>query len=345
MQSMQEKTKTVEISVLMAVYNGEAFLREAIDSILQQSFTDFEFIIINDGSIDKTDEILQTYNDPRIVNIDIGFNVGLIESLNRGIQHAQGKYIARMDADDIALKDRFKFQIEAFQNNPKAIVVGTDYYSFSKEGKKRNTTHNDSDYLKSLLLFGPCFCHPSTMIRNVFKSKHIEYDRHYLHVEDFQLWTELSALGDFVNINKPLLIYRYHVNQISNLKRMEQMRKCAEIRQHYLGGLGFQFTEEQIKTHNFIGDNYFIKHKSELDDIQDWLLNLIHQNQTLTAFNDKAFNRIIGKMWWDSCGYSNLGLFAFRTFFRSEISLVYKFNLAQKLTLLIKCLLRMFKEG
>ena len=340
---MQDKTKTVEISVLMAVYNGEAFLREAIDSILQQTYTDFEFIIINDGSIDKTDEIIQSYTDPRIVKIDIGFNVGLIESLNRGLQHAQGKYIARMDADDIALKDRFKLQIAAFQNNPNAVVVGTDYYSFSKEGKKRNVTFNDSDYLKSLLLFGPCFCHPTTMIKNVFKEKNIEYDRHYLHVEDFQLWTELSALGDFVNINKPLFMYRYHVNQISNLKRMEQMRKCAEIRHHYLSGLGFQCNEEQLKTHHFIGDNYFIKHKSELDDIQDWLMTIINQNKSLKVFSESAFHRSIGKMWMDSCGYTNLGLFAFRTYFRSNIAVLHKPNIAQKITLLAKCILRMFK--
>ena len=338
------KTKSVEISVLMAVYNGEAFLREAIDSILQQSFTDFEFIIINDGSTDSTEDIIQSYKDPRIVRVDIGFNVGLIESLNRGLEHVQGKYIARMDADDIALKDRFAYQIEAFRKNPNAVVVGSDYYSFTDGSKKRNSTKNDSDYLKSLLLFAPGFCHPSTMIKNVFKEKNLEYDRHYLHVEDFKLWTDLAPLGDFININRPLLMYRYHVNQISNLKRMDQLGKCAEIRAAYIHSLGFTANEEQLKVHNFIGDNYFINHKSELQEIEEWLADLITQNDTLKRFNPLSFNACIGKMWLDSCGYSNLGLFAFRAYFRSEISSKMTIGFSQALVLFAKCLIRRFRN-
>ena len=328
----------------MAVFNGEKFLREAIDSILNQSFQDFEFIIINDGSTDTTDEIIQSYKDDRIVRIDIGFNVGLIESLNRGLQHVQGKYIARMDADDIAMKDRLKYQVEAFQKNPNAVVVGTDYYSFDEHSKKRNGTKNDSDYLKALLLFAPGFCHPTTMIKNIFEEKNVIYDRHYLHVEDFKLWTDLSAFGDFVNINRPLLMYRYHVNQISNLKRMEQLRKCAEIRHEFLTKLGFTADEHELKTHHFIGDNYFIKHKSELADIEAWLSKLIQQNEQLKAFKPTSFNACIGKMWLDSCGYSNLGLFAFRAYFRSTIAQKNAVGFTQKLILFGKCMIRQFRD-
>lgn len=334
----------VEISVVMSVYNGEAYLSEAIDSILQQSFTDFEFIILNDGSTDDTEKIILSYKDNRIVYIDIGFNVGLVESLNRGLQYSKGKYIARMDADDIAMKDRFKYQVEAFTKNPNAVVVGTDYYAFNEKGTKRNRNINDSDYLKTLLLFGPSFCHPSTMIKNIFKAKKIQYDRNYVHVEDYELWTDLVSYGEFVNVNVPLLKYRSHDNQISHVKRMEQLRKCADIRKHYLNHLGFKYTEEQFKTHNFISDNYFIDSKQELMAIQAWLFHLIKQNHLLNVYNKRSFNKCINKMWLDSCGNSNLGLYAFKAYFQSKISKLFQVGFGSHSKLLVKCIIRYFKK-
>jgi glycosyltransferase involved in cell wall biosynthesis len=334
----------VEISVVMSVYNGGAYLAKAIDSILQQSFADFEFIILNDGSTDDTEKIILSYKDNRIVYIDIGFNVGLVESLNRGLQYSKGNYIARMDADDIAMKHRFKYQVEAFRKNPNTVAVGTDYYAFNDQGTKRNRNINDSDYLKTLLLFGPSFCHPTTMIKNIFKAKKLQYDRKYVHVEDYELWTDLVSFGDFANINMPLLKYRSHDNQISHVKRMEQLRKCADIRKQYLNHLGFKFTEEQFKTHNFISDNYFIDSKQELAAIEAWLFYLIKQNHLLNVYNKQSFNKCINKMWLDSCGNSNLGLYAFKAYFQSKISKLFQVGFGSHYKLLLKCIIRYFKK-
>ena len=328
----------------MSVYNGEEFLAEAIESIIQQSFTDFEFIIVNDGSKDGTEKIIESFKDPRIVNIDLPTNVGLIASLNRGLQYAHGKYIARMDADDVAVMDRLKLQVEAFDKNANAIIVGTDYYSFTKRNKTLVSNINDSEYLKALLLFGPSYCHPTVMIKNIFKAKGINYNRDYLHVEDYRLWTELAQLGDFVNINKPLLFYRSHSNQISNIKRMEQLRKCASIRSEYLHTLKINFTEKQFVTHNFLSDNYFIRNKVELNDIEEWLCYLVEKNNENKSIATVSFNRCIQKMWKDSCGNTKFGLFAFRSYYKSSLSKIYPTNLSDQFILLGKCIIRSFKK-
>src|SRR4051812_30773328 len=128
--------KNPKISVVMPVLNGEKYLREATESILNQTFKDFEFIIINDGSTDRTEEIIQSFADPRIVYIKNEKNVGLSRVFNQGIRAAQGTYIARMDADDISLLHRFEKELEYLENNPKIDIVGSAMMIIDAEGKK-----------------------------------------------------------------------------------------------------------------------------------------------------------------------------------------------------------------
>ena len=123
------------VSVVMPAYNAEKYIGEAIDSILNQTFTDFEFIIIDDGSSDRTADIVKSYSDPRIRLLANERNSGIVASLNRGIQKATGKYIARMDADDYSRLDRIKKQVDFLDNHPEVIALGTSFstfYSFSK---------------------------------------------------------------------------------------------------------------------------------------------------------------------------------------------------------------------
>lgn len=116
------------VSVLMPVYNGAKYLHEAVKSILDQTYADFEFLIVNDGSTDDSEKIILSFKDPRIVIIKNEINIGLINSLNKGLTIAKGKYIARMDADDVAMPQRLELQVKEFNTNPNAIVIGTDYF-------------------------------------------------------------------------------------------------------------------------------------------------------------------------------------------------------------------------
>src|SRR6185295_9135648 len=158
-----------QVSVLMSVYNGEKYLKEAMESILNQSFSDFEFLIFNDSSTDSSREIILSYNDPRIVLIDNKKNIGLTKTLNKGISLAKGKYIARMDADDVCHPERLNEQVNYLDKNAEVAVCGT-WVQFLNENEvvKLPTKKNE---IKTLLFCNSCLAHPSVMIRKSFLEK------------------------------------------------------------------------------------------------------------------------------------------------------------------------------
>ena len=130
--------KNPKVSVVMSVYNGAEFLRESVESILSQTYTNFEFVIVNDGSTDQTSKILSEYEDRRILCIDNGKNLGLAKSLNIGIRHANGKYIIRMDSDDVALKERIDVLVDFMEKNPTIDFAGSQAFYLEKYNKTKN---------------------------------------------------------------------------------------------------------------------------------------------------------------------------------------------------------------
>lgn len=327
----------------MSAYNSSKYLKEAIDSILTQTFTNFEFIIVNDGSRDGTENIIRSYTDNRIVYIRNEVNLGLIESLNKGLNVARGKYIARMDADDISLPDRLKEQLNIFKQEEDVIVTGSDYYLLAEDKLSLQQNINDSDYQKTVLLFATCFAHPTVMMKNIFKETGIRYDKNYIHTEDYKLWTDLASSGKFYNVAKPLLKYRSHPAQVSTGNREAQSEMSDLVRKSYLQKLGFIFSEEEFKIHSYIGNNTLIRSKEQLLEIEAWLSSLVEQNRNSGKLNETSFNRAIHKFWLDSCGNTRLGLPAFKIFTRSGLSKIYRTNLAMKIKLFGKCVLRMGK--
>lgn len=331
------------VSVLMSVYNGGSFLPDAIESILKQTFSDFEFIIINDGSTDASENIIKLYKDERIVYINNESNQGLITSLNNGLKVAKGKYIARMDADDISIDNRLELQVQKFIDNPNAIVVGSDYYLLSGTKLSYIKNTNDSDYNKAVLFFSPSFCHPTVMMKNVFNEKDIFYNWDYKHAEDYKLWTDLFSLGEFLNVDKALLKYRSHDTQISTKNKEAQLNVSKKIREGFCKKLNFSLSEEQLATLNLIGSNAFIKSNEELIKIENCLLELKAQNEIHKTFKENSFNIFLHKFWADSCGNSNIGLAAYRIYTKSILAKVSKVTLVQKSKLFTKCLLRKFR--
>lgn len=196
-----------KISVVMPVYNGEKYLKEALESILNQTFKDFELIVIDDGSTDKSEEIIKSFSDQRIVYLDNGSNLGLSKSFNRGIQAAQGDYIARMDADDIALKERFEKQLNFLKDNPEVGVVGSNIQIMgTSKVFKRPEKHLA---IKWQCLLSTPVVHPAVMARvRVFKDN--PYNEALHNSEDFELWSRLIFDKNikFANLQEPLLLYR-----------------------------------------------------------------------------------------------------------------------------------------
>lgn len=221
----------IDLSVIMPVYNGEAYLRQAIDSILEQTFKDFEFIIIDDASTDGTPEIIRSYTDSRIRVIRNQSQKGNYPCRNKGLELAVGKYIGIMDADDIAYPQRFEIQYMYLESHPDIWAVGTSY-DFSEPGNKKNLPSSHKQLMICLLL-NNIFLHSSLMIRSDILKKQGGYNEKYIYSSDYDLMSRLALLGKVENLPDVLMMYRWHKSQISQSHKEEQNSYADEIRRKY----------------------------------------------------------------------------------------------------------------
>lgn len=219
-----------KISVIMPVYNTEeSYLREAIESILNQTFADFEFIIINDGSTNNAQDVILSYKDSRINYVVNEKNLGLIKTLNKGFDLAKGEYIARMDSDDISLPKRFEKQVDFMDKNPNVHVAGSWYEWFPKCKVQKPPT-NDKDIKECLLVQSNSLAHPTVMLRkSVIDKLEARYDENYAYVEDYALWLSLVDKVDFANIDEILLKYRIHPNSVCKVNKRNQILNVYKL--------------------------------------------------------------------------------------------------------------------
>lgn len=231
----------------MSVYNEPLeWLCKAIDSVLDQTFTDFEFIIINDNPENKgIATVLDKYSakDPRVSILKNQVNIGLTKSLNIGLRHAKGKYIARMDADDISEPHRFQTQYEFMESNPDCVVCGSWMIKFNDSGLQqlvKEPTSNDE--IRSLLLMRNCIAHPTVFMRKeVLIANSITYNEGVRYSQDYDLFSRLAMFGNLANISEPLLKYRQSGQQISTSKSKEQRA---------LGyGIAYRYFKTVLKSH------------------------------------------------------------------------------------------------
>jgi glycosyltransferase involved in cell wall biosynthesis len=239
------------VSVVMSAYNAEKFLREAIDSILAQTFTDFEFIIVDDGSTDRTSQILNSYSDPRIIRNRNERNLGYTPSLNWGVAHARSELIARMDADDISLPDRLALQVDFLERHPSIAVLGTGFQKMDQTGKLTSgeiLLPDNPRFIQWLLAFQNTLCHPTVMFRRSIFLKSGGYDPAFMPAEDYDLWQRLSLEEMISNIQKSLLLYRKHDQNISKTQGLLQTELDLRISQRALGSLtGLSVSVDDIK--------------------------------------------------------------------------------------------------
>lgn len=329
------------ISVIMSVYNGELYLREAIDSILNQTFTQFELIIINDGSKDNSISIIKSYNDKRIVLIDNDGNKGLIYSLNKGIEVSKGKYIARMDADDISLPERLNEQYLFLEKNNQIGVCGCDYTQFTSNNKsKKYAAFHLHDEILGNMFFNCSVIHPSLMIRtSLLKNEFVIYNSSFSHAEDYELWSRLIFKTHFSAVNKLLFEYRIHNSQITQIHNSKQANNANVVRKNMLDNAGFKYSSDEFIAHCNIGSSIKIKTKKELKLIEQWLISFYNQNKTLKIVDEDIFKKIIAKQWIDSCGNTSLGLSAVAMYYKSTLA---KYHSGDKLKLIIKSIVRKF---
>ena len=239
------KSTPPTLSVLIPTYNGGRYVFEAIQSILNQTYQDFELLIIDDGSTDNTSKIIQSFNDPRIRWFRNEKNEGLIATLNRGLELAQGQLIARMDSDDLSLPDRFEKQIHYLNEHPDVSVVGGAYETI--EENVRIVRHpTDPEQVRQELLFTGCvIAHPTVMFRKkVLEDLGFTYDKNYPHAEDYALWAKLSQQVKLANLPDVLLRYRVHSEQASIQFESIQQKGAARVKAMLLA----QFVPEEKRS-------------------------------------------------------------------------------------------------
>ena len=296
-----------KVSVLMPVYNAGQYLAQAIDSILSQTFKDWELILINDGSTDNSDAIIGRYDDERIYYLKNETNLGLIKTLNKGIDYCHGEYIARMDADDISHPDRFRQQVRFLDKHPAYAICGTDAIVIdnagNRIGKIRNLT--DNDYLQVNLLFSPPFIHPSVMIRSEILH-HNRYDERYKHVEDYELWTRIAKLGKVANISKDLLKYRWHDSNVSVVNNEVQEELKDKVIVNQLEAIGIQPTKEKLYYHKITFRLYQLGNKQDTGpastrNVSIWFSKILQHNKIKNIYKQSDLTAFLWSRWVVLC--------------------------------------------
>lgn len=291
------------VSVLLPVYNGGNYLCESIESILNQTYRKFEFIIINDGSTDDSLEIIERYKlkDSRIIVISRE-NRGLIATLNEGIKKSEGRYIIRMDQDDISLPTRFEEQIKFMEENLDIGVCGSWVNVFGENRKstiwKLPVSH---DELKVRLLFSVPVAHPSVIIRKeTIDTYKLKYKEEYKHTEDYKFWLDCSQYTRFANLPKVLLKYRYLDTSVSRIADSSQndtrYNTIKSIFTQALDKLNIKNTEEENKLHFTIGLNERIaKEDIDLKVLNNYFNKIIEVNKKVKYFNEKYLMKFLSR--------------------------------------------------
>lgn len=309
-----------EITVLMPVYNGEKYLRPAIESILNQTFSDFEFLIINDGSTDNSESIILSYKDERIRYVKNENNLKLIKTLNKGISLSRGKYIARMDCDDISFPIRFEKQIEALRNNPELDgVCGRSYDLYHDLSIRRNLRFLPlhSAAFRFISQFEVSFIHPSLMVKTaVLQKEPFKDDESALNIEDMELGSRLSSKGyNIENLNTFLIYYRKNIEGVCFTHRDEQKHKSFKLaHNNLLKSFSIDMTEDfyQLLTEK--------KGFNSLEKLNNAIKCLNSLKNTFFIYNRK----IDKKNKYDINSWVRIRKFSFLISALKELSLPYK---------------------
>lgn len=318
------------VSVLMPAYDAEKYIADAIKSILNQTFTDFELIIVNDGSTDKTKQIIEEFDDKRIKYFENDGNKGLSFTRNRLIEISKGEFIAWLDSDDVANPQRLKEQVSFLDNNPKHAFVAS--WARLIDGDNHPTgnylkSYIPNKYLRELLLFVNYIVQSSMLIRKSHLPK-LLYDLNYPPTEDYELWVRILKEYQGEILPKVLVDYRIHNSNSSQVqsKKAEETVKLNQANQ--IKDIGINPTEAEISLHYQIGFGE-IESINQLTEIEKWFLKIQSHNLTSKRFDKEALDFILAHRWARICTQNpEFGLKAVKIYFKSNFRKVTLQNIA-----------------
>jgi glycosyltransferase involved in cell wall biosynthesis len=307
------------VTVLMPGYNGEKYLNDSIESILKQTYTDFELLIIDDASEDNSKKIINSYNDNRIKLISNNVNLGLIKSLNNGLKLARGEYIARMDTDDISHPERLERQVKYLDEHPDIGICGTWVQT---TGILKHTWRFpiEHDEIRATLFIKNSIAHPSVMMRkDLLIKNHLYYDEHYRHVEDYELWVRSSRLIHLSNIGEVLLNYRLHKGQVGKIYCNEQ--RSLEISCLQLDNLGLKLDSQMQRIFQSIILMKFYVERQFIINAEMLLTKIKEANENSKMYPEPYFSMTIAQRWYEICRASTeLGIWVWDHYWQSPLS-------------------------
>jgi glycosyltransferase involved in cell wall biosynthesis len=277
------------VSVILPVYNGEKYLRLAVDSILAQSLFEWELVIIDDGSTDTSPKILESYTDPRIKVFTNSQNMGVAKSLNRAIELSKGKYIARMDSDDIALPNRLTQQIAFLESHPDISICGGSIICIGTSSAvvKYAKTHTE---IRAQCLFNTPFAHPVVCWRKAdFERHNLRYQETPPTAEDYELWERATRVLTAANLAAPLIKYRIDPQiKISGYIK-QQFEGAKALREKLLNDISEGgWTNEELELIHTIGEGKQIPSMEKLTEIDELFGKILKENGKTVVFDQNA---------------------------------------------------------
>jgi glycosyltransferase involved in cell wall biosynthesis len=288
------------VSVTMPVYNGEKYLKEAIDSVLNQSYKNIELIIVNDASTDSTKKIIHAYSDSRIRYVENETNSGIVYSRNRGVVEAEGEFVATLDSDDIAMQNRIEKQVDFLCKNPDFGMCGTFYHTIDRNGnfigRIRYPTGN-VDIITSMIL-GNCFGNSTIMIRSKIV-KELKYRKGYDIAEDYDLWCRIAKIAKLANLPIYGTLYRVHGNNVSVARMNDLLVVEIKIIKQILKDMNVEFSEREFEIHlNFFKRNIgYFNNRTHFKELEDWLIKLYKCAIRENKYNPLLLLELIADKW------------------------------------------------
>ncbi|UYN88677.1 MAG: glycosyltransferase family 2 protein [Anaerolineales bacterium] len=286
----------------MPVYNGLPFLNDAIDSVLSQTLSDFEFICIDDASTDGSAEVISAVQDPRWHWVRNRRRSGLSKALNRGLRMARGAYWARMDADDISLPRRLEAQAHFLDANPDVSMVGAWAQTLGLPREQVWKLPATAEEIQAEMLFNSALVHSAVMLRRKdFLSKGFHYDPTIERAQDYDLWERAARRLCFANLQEVLLHYRIHAGQVGYAFGVQQAETAAAVRARQLTRLGLRVTKRDLELHNHISIWKFEPNSTFLSRVDAWLRGIEQANGRKKIYDDRALRAVLERRWWAAC--------------------------------------------
>lgn len=289
------------VTVLMPVYNAQEYVGEAIQSVLCQTFQDFELLIVDDGCTDGSGEIIQTFNDPRIRIITNEQNVGLIASLNRGLKEINTSYIARADADDICLPTRLEEQVAYLESHQKVGLCGTWFNNFQDDKVTSGARYAEDDKIIKLRhLYQIHVSHGTAMFRTeTLKNHGFLFDSAFSHAEDYELFDRIGTVTRIANLQKVLYLVREHDKSVSKVYSEIQQENSLLVRERIFSRIGVTLSKRELHTYEDLQHHVYTQASAQ--DVLQLFDRIFNANQKSEVFDIDLLRSHLSSTWYHYC--------------------------------------------